>query len=199
MTISSWRQNHMTLKLLLLVAVGTFPFFDFTVGWKRVSVQGPNVVREWTGICVCRANLGAGRSREVYKYSTEAEAQRGINNFVDAGFEFNVPNRVEDFQCTAGGLGFGLGSRYIGWGRAWAGAWASIFQIPNWIILYAAALPFILGMFRWCTRRNRVMGNLCLHCGYDLRASADRCPECGNPIAVAKPSTSPTAGSDTST
>jgi hypothetical protein len=195
MMLSTWRQHHMTLKLLLLVAVGTFPFFNFTVGWKRVTVQGPNVVREWTGICVCRANLGAGGAREVYKYPTEAEAQRGIDNFVDAGFAFSVPNRVGDFQCTAGGLGFGLGTRYIGWGRAWA----SIFQIPNWIILYAAALPFILGMFHWCTHRNRAMGNLCLHCGYDLRASANRCPECGNPIDAEKPPTVPTPGSDAST
>lgn len=51
--------------------------------------------------------------------------------------------------------------------------------VPHW---FALGLSGILP-FRWFTvwrrRRLRERRGLCLTCGYDLRASIDRCPECG--------------------
>ncbi len=58
-----------------------------------------------------------------------------------------------------------------------AGVWGV--QIPLWM----PSAPFaVFLMFRFVplgrSRKRQELG-LCLKCGYDLRASKDRCPECG--------------------
>jgi hypothetical protein len=57
------------------------------------------------------------------------------------------------------------------------------FETPFWCIapidlIAPATLPM-----RWSRRAHaKNIGAICLRCGYDLRASNDRCPECGTPI-----------------
>lgn len=62
---------------------------------------------------------------------------------------------------------------YAPW-RSDLGVWK--IYVPHWLL----ATPFIMWLLWPFIRRDRRhRAGLCTHCGYDLRASPDRCPECG--------------------
>jgi hypothetical protein len=57
-----------------------------------------------------------------------------------------------------------------------------VIGVPYWFVCLALSL-ILFQWFRVQSRRKRLAKNRCLNCGYDLRASPERCPECGNAIA----------------
>ena len=83
--------------------------------------------------------------------------------------------------------------------RSWGEAW-----VPHWALLLASAILSILPaawLIRDRERQWRIKHGLCLKCGYDLRASKERCPECGAAIPVERVAheakTSPTVSAKT--
>ena len=85
------------------------------------------------------------------------------------------------------------------WRRA-AFSGVSVFargKIPAWVpaprtfeiavpycALLLACIPGLLTLLRVWRRRRRLQQGLCTICGYDLRASPERCPECGTPVSA---------------
>lgn len=101
----------------------------------------------------------------------------------------NLPPEVFLAAASSGGVD----RRRLGFGYAQSNRWLPVAQLsvgyptarsfaiycPHWALAMLFALPpgaAILRLMR--TRRRRIRG-LCRVCGYDLRASPDRCPECG--------------------
>lgn len=74
---------------------------------------------------------------------------------------------------------------------------AAIFDIPKaafaLLVLLAMGFSICVGLLSAHGRRVRERQKtfraqgLCEKCGYDIRANADRCPECGNPIVQVNP------------
>jgi hypothetical protein len=66
--------------------------------------------------------------------------------------------------------------------------WTSEFQyrallLPPWLVVAITGLLPSWWLLRAIRVRGRRLRGLCASCGYDLRASPDRCPECGTPAA----------------
>jgi 4-amino-4-deoxy-L-arabinose transferase-like glycosyltransferase len=86
---------------------------------------------------------------------------------------------VERFGIAAGRPGSGFGLAYV----------RQMVVTPMWFLaILTTALP-LAWVFRWRRRRARHERGHCPACGYDLRATPDRCPECGTAAAPAKGAT----------
>lgn len=88
-----------------------------------------------------------------------------------------------------------LYERYHRWGFGYAWAKPTLFAfgesesprtgsistlaVPHWFLALLLAILPAIWLRRW---RDRIPPGHCLQCGYDLRASEERCPECGTEI-----------------
>ena len=68
--------------------------------------------------------------------------------------------------------------------------WEGALTLPHWVVFpFCCVLPIIWTrrVFRNRKRLGRIRHGQCPICGYDLRASRERCPECGETIVIEIP------------
>jgi hypothetical protein len=68
------------------------------------------------------------------------------------------------------------------------------FTIPHWLLM----IPFIAWSVwiaaKWPQETRRRIRGQCPRCGYDIRATLDRCPECGNVMSASAADEVPATG-----
>jgi hypothetical protein len=76
------------------------------------------------------------------------------------------------------------------------GATSRGFVAPFWFVSLVLAIAPAWWSRRFIARRHADRMGLCPHCGYDMCATPDQCPECGNtPATASNPPSAPPAAS----
>ena len=192
-------------SLMLCVATVVLWARSYWVGeavWYTASAAGPGTHerREWI------ANQSAGGILACYS----VRVVRGPPDLVGGlpphsdrvGWSYN--------RWDAAGPGYptysyrqpgGTLSRWASWGRndvaffvpdgRWIDNREGVVVVPHAALVAAfvlLGLPAIVATRRASVQRRRRRDGRCLRCGFDLRATPDRCPECGAVPAGATPS-----------
>jgi hypothetical protein len=102
-----------------------------------------------------------------------------------------VFSTMQGWSCTArlAGNSFVNDGQFVRWhflGFAWSRFELGdkyetfvAFVVPCWSVVLGTSLLPLLALRRRHLSRHRRRAGLCPTCGYDLRATPDRCPECG--------------------
>ena len=81
------------------------------------------------------------------------------------------------------------GTVYAHWARTFQNSSEKVTMIviPAVIPTLAFGVLPVLGLVKKRRSKYRRARGLCAHCGYDIRATPDRCPECGHTYELPKP------------
>jgi len=184
----------------IVLAIFTIVFWTRSYGrgyllsYKSSDRTGRILTIHWKHIGLWRGHIELTTQSEQYHLENTAAASR----FRDWGL---ILEKMDGFSCTpipkelsiANGVG-DIGTNSFGFGidheRFMGNAAEPTYDkegvaFPCWLMVIVLVLR-MCRMFASVSRRTRrKRRGLCTACGYDLRATPNRCPECGTPAKLA--------------
>jgi hypothetical protein len=100
----------------------------------------------------------------------------GLSFTMPPGFSTVAATREDDDDKSTGFSSF-LGFKWL-FGDVGPMS-VRMYGVPAWFIVALTSTPPLIALGRIRRRRRQANRGLCPACGYDLRATPDRCPECG--------------------
>ena len=156
------------------------------VGQQRLTVAGAQA--EWVrrGIHTADGAVTIGATHEVWQRTLKAALPGGPGALLAWSDEplDSAALVIHETPPDTGLLSFGVTWHSGPSGTALGDQSERAITLPHWFLLLALAVPQLAWLTgRWRDRRKYPPGH-CRGCGYDLRESAGRCPECGEAVAV---------------
>jgi hypothetical protein len=206
MRLSSSREIHMnrcaaitaalSTILLGLVLILWFESTEITEAFERPDLLNPydpqpslglmralGAIERRRTIISCRGSVAW--TEEQYERSRPGSVPVAYNEWTHTSAEGIDINSLLGPPSFLHGLGFAFRAQEVPRPSPAGSARAPclVIAIPHWFLAVCFAVAPTAYIVRRVRTYRRASGGLCLACGYDLRASTTRCPECGEPIS----------------
>ena len=169
-----------TLSSVLLLVTGVLwvrscDVFDVLI-FSRASYAQPRCTIVWRGV-------GIGLGRLILYRKEFLEVADGRGRYIDrryAGGRLVFERQLRPATTNTRAIPWhGFGYKSSSDGGPDGVAHETTIWIPLWLFgILFAAYPVAVWI-KHANRLERVAAGRCAHCGYDLRTTPDRCPECG--------------------
>lgn len=193
-----WRRSHQSIDRLTVVVQGCEHSISFSRGdlnWfysPDPDLSHPPSfdsvpVGKWRDLDDGRIVRQSGRLKgEMPRYGSQSEVMRLPFGFVS--YVGNCPPAVVDRQPAGDGSRRTLAFYDFPFGKPVSGGRCRYRKyrttaVPLWPIATVASILPAGVLLSLALRRRREFDGKCVQCGYDLRATPERCPECGLAVA----------------
>jgi hypothetical protein len=181
------------LLFILFTAMSLLVFLVATIHWMRTYWYVDFIAYDFetSPSHINRqvyCNFDSGTLSLAYRWESVSPTWHSDGRFRVYESKWALPLHDDlDFKPTPVPSFLGFRCSFVGEPDSYGYSYANV---PYWSVVLLLSVTPLWWLIRAVVHRRRRRIGLCSKCGYDLRASKDRCPECGMPIPAVQEATS---------